>query len=370
MKVPFIDLTREANFLLKEILIETEKVITTGQYINGPKVKEFEKEFANFCNVKNAISVGNGSDGLTFIIRALGIGEGDEIICPANSFIASAWSIVAAGAKPVFCDVEDDFLISISKIKGLINSSTKAIMPVHLTGKLCNMQPLIDFANDKNIFLIEDAAQAIGASDDKGFKSGCFGIAASFSLHPLKNLSVYGDGGMVTTNNDDLANKIRLLRNHGLKNRDECIVWGFNSRLDELQACYGLLKLKFIDEWTERYIEIAEKYSKGLNDMVIKPKTNFGYKDVFHNYIIQVQPESRDSFMSDLLDLGVETKIHYPIPLHLQKCATQLNYSKGDLPNVEKLASSMISLPIYPLLSEEEIDYVISCVNLISCRLM
>lgn len=363
MNIPFVDLTREANYLLEDIKKETEIVIKSGQYINGPKVKCFEDKFAEFCGVKYAVSVGNGSDGLTFIMKSLDIGDGDTVICPANSFIASAWSIVATGAKPIFCDVGDDMLINIENIKGVIKPSTKAIMAVHLTGKLCENKNLEDYCKRNNLFLIEDAAQAVGAADKDNKKAGSFGIAASFSLHPLKNLSLYGDGGIITTNNSSIANNIKLLRNHGLINRDLSEIWGYNSRLDELQAAYALVKMKNLDQFTKRYISIATKYSKYLTDEIIKPEIKVDSKDVFHNYVIRVSSKIRDKLMNELILNGIETKIHYPIPLHLQECSKELGYKLGDIPNVEKFAKTMISLPIYPLLEEKEIEYIIETIN-------
>ena len=211
--------------------------------------------------------------------------------------------------------------------------------------------------------MIEDSAQAIGAHDANNKKAGSFGIAGGFSLHPLKNLAVYGDGGVVTTNSYDLYEKVKILRNHGLINRDECLFWGLNTRLDELQAAYALVKMKYIENWTENYISIAENYSQNISNKVIKPKTMPGFRDVFHNYIIVVDPEIRNILMKKLLEKGVETKIHYPIPLHLQPCSSELGYKEGDLVNAERLAKSMISLPIYPLLTGREINYIIDTLN-------
>ena len=296
-------------------------------------------------------------------MKSLKIGEGDTVICPANSFIASAWSIIASGAKPIFCDVGEDMLISIKDIEKVILPSTKAIMGVHLTGKLCDNESISKYCKEKNIYFIEDAAQAFGAKDQNGNTSGSFGIAASFSLHPLKNLAIYGDGGIITTNDDSVFEMVSLLRNHGLVNRDESKIWGFNSRLDELQAAYALVKMRHIEEFTERYVSIAKAYSNNLSEKVIKPKIQDKRRDVFHNFVIRVSPKNRDYIMKKLLDKGVETKIHYPIPLHLQECSNDLGYKVGDIPNVEYYCRSMISLPIYPLLSEEEIDYVIESLN-------
>ena len=363
MKVRFVNLSREAKLIENELLNATKSVLKSGNYINGENVYNFEKNFSDFCGVNHSVSVGNGSDGLKIIMKALDIGPGDEVICPSNSFIASAWSIIETGATPVFCDVEDDFLISLNTIEKCKSSKTKAIMAVHLTGKLCDTDKLLEYCKNENIFLIEDAAQSVGAMNNRNEKSGSLGIAGSFSMHPLKNLSVYGDGGIITTNSEELAVKMKYLRNHGFINRDEAELWGINSRLDELQAAFACIKLKKLDNWNQRYIEISAKYSKYLSNKLIKPKTKNGFKDVFHNYIIVVPKKFRNIFMNSLMDRGVETKVHYPIPLHLQKCAESLGYREGDIPNVERLSQSMISLPIYHTLNNEEIEYVIESVN-------
>ena len=369
MKIPFVDLSREANFLMEELKTETEIVLKSGQYINGPKVKEFEKSFSKYCDVKHSVSLGNGSDGLTFIMKSLNIGHGDTVICPANSFIASAWSIVATGAKPIFCDVGEDMLITADEILKVIKPSTKAVMAVHLTGKLCDMNSISKLCKEKKLILIEDAAQAVGAKDKENNKSGSFGIAASFSLHPLKNLSIYGDGGIITTNDKSIFERIRLLRNHGLENRDQSKIWGFNSRLDELQAAYALVKLRHIEEFTQRYISIATIYSENLSNCIFKPKLPNKARDVFHNYVIRVSPKNRNKVIHLLEEAGIETKIHYPIPLHLQQCAYDLGYKKGDIPKVEYYSNSMISLPIFPLMKDIEIEYIVENVNKIISKM-
>ena len=363
MKIPFVDLKREANTCIDELITSTKEVLTSGIYINGPKVKEFEARIADYLNVKHVISLGNGSDGLTFIMKSFNLKNSDEVICPANSFIASSWSIEAAGLKPVFCDVGDDLLIDINDLKRKINKNTKVVMAVHLTGRICDMQNLKKICEENGIYLIEDSAQAFGASDQNNQKAGSFSSAASFSMHPLKNFAVYGDGGFVSTNDSNLAENIRLLRNHGLKNRDESIIWGYNSRLDELQASYALVKLKYIDNWTIKYSNIAKKYTEGLSDVIKKPYFRENYIDVYHNYVILVKKECRDLIMARLLEMGIDTKIHYPIPLHLQKCASNLMYREGDIKNAELLAKQMISLPIYPGLQDNELDYIIQKVN-------
>tara|TARA_B100000212_G_scaffold306851_1_gene255643 strand:- start:4092 stop:5213 length:1122 start_codon:yes stop_codon:yes gene_type:complete len=359
INVPFVDLTREANFFMPKLLEKTKKVLISGQYINGPFVKLFEEELTKFFGVKHVITVGNGSDALTFILKALNLGNNDEIICPANSFIASAWSIIAAGCKPVFCDVTDDFLLDPYDFERKITSRTKAVMPVHLTGRVFEVNKIKKICDLKNIKIVEDAAQSFGAKNDKGLKTGSFGIAGAFSLHPLKNLSIYGDGGIITTNSDEIARKCNLLRNHGLKNRDEATIWGYNSRLDEIQAAFGLVKLEEIDEINSKYIDIAKFYDKNLENCLSKPIIRNSFRDIYHNYVITIHEDIRDTLIKNLKKVGISSAIHYPIPLHLQKCADNLNYSAGDIPNVELYAKRMISLPIFPFLTKEELEAII-----------
>ena len=365
LKIPFVDLKREANFFFKELISDTEKVLKSGMYINGESVNKFENSVSEYLKVKYTISVGNGSDALTFILRAIGVREGDEVICPANSFIATAWAIVAVGAKPVFCDVNQDLLLDAKDFENKITPKTKAVIPVHLTGRVFDIDQISRICNQNNIDIIEDAAQSFGAHNKLNQKTGSLSLAGAFSLHPLKNLSIYGDGGLITTNDATIAEKCRLLRNHGLANRDEAVLWGYNSRLDELQAAFASIKLKNIEFLTKRYIEIAKFYNKKLTNKITKPIIRDEYRDVYHNYVIQVPAKIRNRLQKDLLINGVDTKIHYPIPLHLQECSNNLGYKKGDFPVSEKLANSMISLPIYPLLEDKEIEYIASKFNIL-----
>ena len=362
-KIPFVDLKREANLFLPELLSITKKVLESGNYINGQYVKEFESSVADYLGVKYAISVGNGSDALTFILRSLNLEKDDEVICPANSFIATAWSIIAAGLKPVFCDVNDDFLLDPDDFKRKINKNTKAVIPVHLTGRVFEINSINEICEKHSIYIIEDAAQSFGAYDSNRTKTGGIGIAGAFSLHPLKNLNICGDGGVITTNDLNIAQNCKLLRNHGLINRDEAKIWGFNSRLDELQAGFALIKLKEIENLTNRYLQIAKFYDAHLMNQICKPKIRTTLRDVYHNYVIRVGLEIRDDFMKRLLEKGVETKIHYPIPLHLQECSGKLGYKIGDIPKVEKFSKTMVSLPIYPGLESWELNYIVETVN-------
>ena len=363
MKVPFIDLTREAKLLMPDLLKSTEDVLKSGVYIDGLYVQELEKNLEEYLGVNNVVSVGNGSDALTFILKSLNLKSKDEVICPANSFIATAWSIVAAGAKPVFCDVKNDLLIDENDFKNKITKNTKVVIPVHLTGRVCDLEIIESICAPKNIKIVEDAAQSFGAINNRGKKTGGLGLAGAFSLHPLKNLSIYGDGGLITTNNNELADRCRLYRNHGLENRDKASIWGYNSRLDSLQASFAQIKLNHIEQFTKKYIEIAHFYSKNITDQVKKPLIRNDFRDVYHNYVVLVPPEVRNKIIRDLETIGVQTKIHYPIPLHLQECAKDLNYKIGDMPNTELFSKSMISLPIFPTLNNNELDYVSESFN-------
>ncbi len=365
LKIPFVDLKREANFFFKELISDTEKVLKSGMYINGESVNKFENSVSEYLKVKYTVSVGNGSDALTFILRAIGVKEGDEVICPANSFIATAWAIVAVGAKPVFCDVNQDLLLDSKDFENKITPKTKAVIPVHLTGRVFDVNRISRICNQNNIDIIEDAAQSFGAYNKLNQKTGSLSRAGAFSLHPLKNLSIYGDGGLITTNDETIAEKCKLLRNHGLINRDEAVLWGYNSRLDELQAAFASIKLKKIEFLTKRYIEIAKYYNEKLSKKITKPLIRDEYRDVYHNYVIQVPAKIRNQLQKDLLINGIDTKIHYPIPLHLQECSNNLGYKKGDFPVSENLANSMISLPIYPLLEDKEIEYIASKFNIL-----
>ena len=363
MNIPFVDLKREANFCLDELTQAFHQVIGSGIYINGPSVSSLEAKISNYLKVKHCISVGNGSDALVFVLRALNIGEGDEVICPGNSFIATSWAIRAVGATPIFCDVSDDLLFCTHSFLSCVSSKTKAFIPVHLTGRVADIQSIRSFCSDNSIHIIEDSAQSFGAYDEAGHFTGSLGVAGAFSLHPLKNFAVYGDGGIITTNDDALADKCRLLRNHGLVDRDVATIWGYNSRLDELQAAFALVKLKYIEEWSLRYNQIANFYDSHLTDEIRKPIIRTMSRDVYHNYVILVPPAIRNILQAKLREEGIDTKIHYPIPLHKQRCFVDEFGDCFSLPNVELFASQMISLPIYPLLLDTEISYVCGTFN-------
>jgi len=356
-RIPFVNLGAAFETNAVEILDLVREVGLSGHYILGDKVSAFEKNFSTFIGTKHAVGVANGSDALFLIMKALGIGPGDEVVTQPNSFIASAWTIVAVGARPVFCDIDETLSLDYHKLPDVLTPRTKAIMPVHLAGNPANMSKLVSLAQNFGIPIIEDSAQAVGATYE-GKKIGSFGIASMFSLHPLKNLGVMGDGGVITSNDSALVDKIKKLRNHGLVDRDHCELWGYNSRLDELQAGIATLRLRDLPGKTERIRGIANYYNQELGDLVKIPISFLGADSVFHNYIIH--SDSRDSLRDYLDQNGIETKVHYPIPIHLQDCAQDLGYKKGDFPNAEYQSTNSLSLPIYPELSDTQVSSIVS----------
>ena len=359
MDIPFVDLAAQYEVVRNDFLKKLDEIGKSGQYILGNECAAFEAELAEFCESRFVITVANGSDALFLILKALGVGPGDEVITAPNSFLASSWVIVATGATPKYCDVDSSFNLDPSKLEGAINERTKAIIPVHLAGIPCQIEEICNVAVKHGIFVIEDCAQAIGAKF-RGRSVGTFGIGGGFSLHPLKNLGVMGDGGFITTNDEELAMQIRLLRNHGLRNRDEMMRWGYNSRLDEIQAALGRLKLKSLREWNSRVIEIANTYKNALQTYVQILNVPLDSYSVWHNFLIFTK--NRDQLKNHLLQRGIDTRIHYPIPIHLQKGHNN-EYSQGSFPNAEYQSTNSLSLPIYPTLENEQVDYVIQNVK-------
>ena len=333
MQVPFINLGLQYLKFRDEILKKFDEISTNGNYILGKELEKFEKNFAKFCDTKYAVGLNSGSDALTFSLLSQNIGKGDEVIIPGNSFIATAWSVANVGSKIIFSDVNDDLNIDIRHV-----------------------EELIKIAKYHKIKIIEDAAQSIGAKYKKK-KSGSFGLTGCFSLHPLKNLHVHGDGGMLTTNDKKIYNYVKKIRNHGLANRDTAVLWGYNSRLDNIQAAIGNIKLKKINNINNKFISIAKVYNKNLSKYVEVPSIEKNRTSVYHRYIIKTN--YRDELMKYLADKNIETKIHYPIPLHLQPVSKNLKYKNNSLPNVERLSKKILSLPIYPELTNDQQDYVI-----------
>jgi len=367
MKVPYNYLNYQFNpegALVEKIMGDIKELVKTGEFTLGPQVKEFEEKFTSFCGVKHAIGVNSGTDALILILRALDIGPGDEVITAPNSFIASANAVVLVGARPVFADVDDEYLLDPNKVAEIVTEKTRAILPVHLTGNPVFMPAFIggDFqfregGEWRGIYVIEDAVQAVDAEIwDR--KVGSWGIAAGFSLHPLKNLNVWGDGGIVATNNDELASKIKLLRNHGLASRDVCEIVAGNCCLHAIQAVVALRLIADVRKVSDKRIKNAALYDsilQNFNGVKIPPRP-ISKRQVYHTYVIQV--ERRAELQKFLAENGVETKVHYPVPIHLQKPYVELGYKKGDFPKCEAQAEKILSLPIHQYLTLDQICYV------------
>ena len=359
-KVPYVDFVLQHKSMRNDLHACLERLLESGQFILGPEVESFEKVFADYIGVKHAIGVGNGTDALFLSLKALGIGKGDEVITVPNSYLASASSIALTGATPVFVDVADDFNIDPNLIERSITKKTCAIVPVHLTGYPARMERINEIATSHNLPVIEDAAQAVGAKYNDQ-KVGSIGLLGCFSMHPLKNLNALGDAGVITTNDDGLANWLRKARSHGQAGRDSCDFWSHNMRIDALQAAFLKLKLKGIDAVAMKRRVLASKYFERLSDLVNTPKETKESYSVYHTYIIQC--EQRDGLKDYLADNGIDSKVHYPTPIHLLKSAGYLNSKNKGFANTELQSRRILSLPIAEYLSSEQIDFVIEKVR-------
>jgi dTDP-4-amino-4,6-dideoxygalactose transaminase len=355
-EISFVGLKQQHKKIKKEIIYAVEKVLDDSYFILGENLKEFEKKFSKYCGVNYSIGINSGTDALFLALKSLNIGKGDEVITVPNSFIATASSIVATNATPVFVDVREDMNMNPNLLKDVVSSKTRAIIPVHLTGKPADMKPILEFADDHDLYVIEDAAQAVGA-EYYNKKVGSFGHVNCFSLHPLKILNACGDGGVITTNSEEIYNNITQLRNIGLKNRNESDFWGYNSRLDTLQAAILNVKLKYLDIWIEKRRTNAKYYNDKLKDIVKLPIENHFEKCVYQTYTIKVK--ERNKLKQFLADNKIDTKIHYPIPIHLQKAAEKLNYKKGSMPMTEQLADSILALPSHQDLIANDRQYIV-----------
>ena len=358
MKVPFSYLDRQfadVDVYLKDL----KDFVQTGNFTLGPPLAEFEREFARYCRLPYAVGVASGTDALILIMKLLGVGFGDEVITTPMTFIATVGAIAMTGAVPVFVDSDDGFVIDVDQIEGAVTSKTKAILPVHYAGNVVDMPRVAEISAKYNLILIEDACQAIGASIDEQ-PVGSWGVAAAYSLHPLKNLNVWSDGGVILTRLADFADRLRLYRNHGLVDRDHAVLFGHNSRLDTIQAVVGNRLIKELDVITEQRITNAKRYDQAfaeLDKFISIPKRSSRVKHVYHLYMIRV--ENRDELLLHLQQRGVEAKVHYPIPVHLQEAAAYLGYKVGDFPICERDCRNMITLPAHQHLTEEEINYTI-----------
>jgi len=360
VKVPYTNF-KEKDKTIRPLLVKAfEGVVDSGQYIQGSELRAFEKEFASYCGSKFAAGTANGTCALHLILRAIGVGEGDEVITAPNSFIASAASIALVGATPVFADVQDDFNIDPRQIEAAISPRTRAILPVHLTGRPCRMREIMSIAARHGLFVLEDAAQAVGARlDGKGV--GSWGHAAGFSLHPLKNLHAYGDAGIITTDDYKLIEILNKSKNHGLASRTQCDFWGHNCRLDEVQAALLRVQLTVLDAWTTERRRLALRYNALLSRYVTVPTEASNEHHVFQTYVIVAR--ERDALQEYLRENGVEAIIHYPVPIHMQPAASKLGYSSDDFPKTKYLSDHILSLPLYPSLTSAQQDYVASVIE-------
>ena len=363
MKVPFLDLKRIHEPIEKEFNEAINKVIGQNSFILGQEVKRFEERFAEYCNVKHAIGVANGSDALEIILRGYDIGVGDEVITVVNSFHATAAAIMNVGAKPIFVDIGEDYNIDTTKIKEKITLMTKAIIPVHLYGNPADMDLINEIAAINNLIVIEDACQAHGAFY-KAKRTGGLGDAAAFSFYPGKNLGAFGDGGIITTNDTELYNHIKMIRNQGQSSKYNHDVVGKNSRLDTIQAAVLNIKLKHLDWWNESRRVASQYLTNGLEGLVKTPKISTNFQSVNHLYVIQTKDkDERDALNSNLTGNGIGTGIHYPIPLHLQKAFSSLKYKEGDFPIAEDVSNKILSLPMFPHMTRKELNKIIDVVK-------
>lgn len=360
--IAYSDLRYIHNEIREELAKAVQKVVDSNWFIMGEELAAFEQEYAAYCGVKHCIGVGNGLDALHLILTGYGIGQGDEVIVPANTFIATALAVSYCGATPVLVDADADTChLDVAKIEEKITERTKAIMAVHLYGRVADMEHICEIAERHKLRVIEDAAQAHGAVLNEK-RVGSLGDAAGFSFYPGKNLGAFGDAGAVTTNDDALARRIRALRNYGSEEKYRHIYKGFNSRLDELQAAILRVKLRHLDQWTEERRKIAEYYLKNIkNDRIVCPKQPSAEQHVWH--IFPVFAENRDALMHYLDDRGIRSLIHYPIPIHMQEGYRELGYREKDFPVAERLAKQEVSLPLWVGMSEQEKQRVVDALN-------
>ena len=359
MKIPFVDLKAQYTSIKEEIDSAIADVIANTAFIGGPFAKSFEDAFAEFCGVKHCVGVGNGTDALFIALKALGIGEGDEVITASNTFIATSEAITTTGAKVVFVDINPKtYNIDIEKIEEKITQRTKAIIPVHLYGQPADMDPIMDIAKRHNLKVIEDAAQAHGGLY-KGRKIGSIGHIACFSFYPGKNLGAYGDAGAIVTNDDELAVKTRMLANHGRVEKYNHEVEGYNSRLDGIQAAILKVKLRHLPKWTESRRKNAYLYNEYLKHTeLVTPTEIDDVKAVYHLYVVRVKKELRQKLQDHLKAEGIATGIHYPIALPNLKAYEYLKHSENIFTEATKASKEIVSLPMFPELEEAQIEYI------------
>ena len=360
-KVPFVDFKTQHEMLAEELSETMHRVITCSRFILGSELEAFEAEFATFCGVKHCVGVGSGTEALHLALRACGIGPGDEVITVSYSFIATALAIAWTGAVPVFVDIEPEtYTMDPTQIAAAITSKTRAIVPVHLYGQCADMDPILALATKYDLYVIEDTAQAHGTLH-KGKRAGGIGQVGCFSFYPAKNLGACGDAGAVVTNDLQLDQKLRMLRNYGQSRKYHHDTMGFNSRLDELQAAILRVKLRHLDTWNERRRQAAEIYLSHLDDRFPLQKIR---AESTHNYhLFVIQSDDRDRLQQHLRENSIETLMHYPIPIHRQAAFLDLLHRDCSLSVTERLATRVLSLPMFPTISHEQVEYVTECVN-------
>ena len=363
MKVPFATFVPMHNEIRKDLDAAYNQVLNRSYFIQGEECTKFEEEFAAYCGAKYCIGVATGLDALWLVLKAMGIGKGDEVIVPSNTYIATALAVSFVGAKPVFVEPTiETYNIDVTKIEEKINGNTKAIIAVHLQGRAADMDAINALAKKHNLKVIEDAAQAHGTTY-KGKKVGILGDAAGFSFYPGKNLGALGDGGCVVTNDKEIADKVRALGNYGSDYKYHHIYQGTNSRLDEMQAAFLRVKLPHLDKWNTDRKRIAEKYLTGITNPLIKLPlaSNDEYEHIYHVFVIRC--DKRDELEKYLNDNGIGTVKHYPIPMHLQEAYKELGLKQGDLPIAEEISNTVLSIPMYYGMTDEEVEYVIEVLN-------
>jgi dTDP-4-amino-4,6-dideoxygalactose transaminase len=363
MKVPFLDLKAQYRSIKDEIAVAMQRVLENTAFAGGPFVQQFEKEFAEFCHCQYGIGVGSGTEAIWAAIMGLDVGPGDEVITVSNTFIATVEAISFCGAKPVLVDInEQTYTLNPESIEQAISPRTKAVIPVHLYGQMADMDPIMEIARQHNIVVIEDACQAHGA-EYKGKRAGSIGDAGCFSFYPGKNLGAFGEAGAIVTNNSDLDKKIRMFRDHGQQKKYHHTIIGWNARMDGLQAAILTVKLKHLPDWTEARRKNARTYNEFLSelDSIIIPKEMDYAKHVYHIYPIRIK--NRNALIDYLTEKEVFTGIHYPVPIHLTKAYQSLEYTRGSLPVTEACADQLVSLPMFPELTHQQIEQVVSEIN-------
>ncbi|MBL8098245.1 MAG: DegT/DnrJ/EryC1/StrS family aminotransferase [Anaerolineales bacterium] len=360
-EIPIIDLKKQYESIQAELDEALKRVFTKGIYILGDEVSAFEDEFAKYCNASYGVGVASGTDALFLSLLSCDVKAGDEVIAPSHTAVATIAAIEMTGAKPVLVDIDiHRYTLDPNQVEKAITDKTRAIIPVHLYGCPADLKPILEIAHQKKIYVIEDCAQAHGAKF-QGQRAGTGGDIAAFSFYPTKNLGAFGDGGMVITNNLSLAEKCKRLRQYGWKNRYVSEIKGMNSRLDELHAAMLRVKLKYLDAWNQRRRDLANLYIALLrNTEIILPMQPKDCEHVFHQFVIR--GTERDALKDFLYQKGIHTLIHYPVPVHLQPAYKNLGYVKGSLPNTEKVADEVLSLPMYPELTEEQVKFVCECI--------